>query len=62
MWIVAGRPLQVAWRPAQVAGLGDETATVTGGLRAGERFVALGAHYLHQGEAVRVAPDQVAAQ
>jgi RND family efflux transporter MFP subunit len=62
VWIVAGRPLQVSWRPVQVAGLGDEVATVTGGLRVGEHFVALGAHYLHQGEAVRVAPDQVAAQ
>jgi hypothetical protein len=26
---------------------------VTGGLQAGERFVALGAHQLHEGEPVR---------
>jgi hypothetical protein len=30
-------------------------ATITGGLSPGERFVSLGAHLLHQGEAVRVA-------
>lgn len=62
VWVVAGKPLKVAWRAVQVAGLGDEAATIIGGLRPGERFVALGAHYLHEGEAVRVAPDQVAAQ
>jgi hypothetical protein len=62
VWIVGGNPLRVVWRAVQVAGLGEESATITGGLRAGERFVALGAHELHQGEAVRVAPDQGAGQ
>jgi len=62
VWIVAGSPLQVRWRPVRLSGLGDETATITGGLRSGERFVALGAHLLHQGEAVRIAPDAVAAR
>jgi len=62
VWIVAGKPLRVTWRPVRVAGLGDEVATITGGLRSGERFVALGAHSLHQGDAVRVASDQVAAK
>jgi RND family efflux transporter MFP subunit len=62
VWVVGGRPLQVSWRPVRLVALGDEAATISGGLHAGERFVALGAHYLHQGEAVRVAPDQVAAR
>ena len=62
VWIVKGSPLQVVWRPVRLSGLGEETATITGGLRPGERFVALGAHLLHQGEAVRIAPDAVAAQ
>ncbi len=62
VWIVGGQPLQVTWRAVQIAGLGDEAATLSGGLRAGERFVALGAHELHQGEAVRVSSDQVAAR
>ena len=62
VWIVGGSPLAVAWRPVRLAGLGDETATITDGLRPGERFVALGAHLLHQGEAVRIAPDDGAAR
>ena len=62
VWIIDGNPLRVTWRPVLVAGLGDETATITGGVHAGERFVALGAHEPHQGEAVRVASEQVAAQ
>ncbi len=36
-------------------GLDDETARVTGPLKPGEPIVALGAHLLHQGEAVRLA-------
>lgn len=62
VWIVAGRPLRVTWRPVQVTALGEESATLAGGLRAGEHFVALGAHYLHEGQPVRIAPDQVAAR
>jgi RND family efflux transporter MFP subunit len=61
VWIVGGSPLKVAWRPVRLAGLGEETATLTGGIQPGERFIALGAHLLHQGEEVRVA-DQVAAR
>lgn len=61
VWIISRSPPKVDWRAVKVARVGEETATVTGGLRPGERFVALGAHLLHQGEAVRVA-DQVAAR
>jgi hypothetical protein len=34
--------------------LGAETATISDGLAGGERFVALGAHMLHQGQRVRL--------
>ncbi|WCT72223.1 efflux RND transporter periplasmic adaptor subunit [Sphingomonas naphthae] len=61
VWVVSGKPAKVDWRPVRVARIGEEAATVTGGLRPGERFVALGAHLLHPGEAVRVA-DQVASR
>jgi RND family efflux transporter MFP subunit len=54
IWVVQGQQPQVSWRPVQLTGLGDETATIAGGLRPGEAFVALGAHLLHQGEPVRV--------
>jgi RND family efflux transporter MFP subunit len=54
VWLVDTRTSTVSWRRIQLGGLGNEAATVTGGLNAGERFVALGAHLLHQGEAVRL--------
>jgi RND family efflux transporter MFP subunit len=53
IWIVGGQG-RVSWRPVKLATVGEETAVVAAGLRPGERFVALGAHMLHQGEAVRV--------
>jgi len=35
--------------------LGDDAARVTGSLKPGEQVVALGAHLLHEVEAVRMA-------
>jgi RND family efflux transporter MFP subunit len=56
VWIVSGKTPQVRWRPVRLAALSEETATISGGLRPGERFIALGAHLLHDGETVRLAP------
>src|SRR5450830_1397365 len=65
VWTVAGQPGKVTWRPVQVRAIGDESVRVTGALKPGEQVVALGAHLLHEGEAVRVAdgaaPRQLAA-
>lgn len=61
VWVPGGSPLRVSWRPVRVAGIGEETAMITSGLRPGERFVALGAHLLHQGDTVRVASNRQAA-
>lgn len=55
VWTLSGSPLQTKWRPVRLARLGEEAATITDGLSPGERFVSLGAHLLHEGEAVRVA-------
>lgn len=55
VWVVAGQgSSRVSWRPIRLAAIGEEAATVAAGLRPGERFVALGAHMLHQGQAVRI--------
>jgi RND family efflux transporter MFP subunit len=55
VWVVIGNTdAKVTWRPVRLAAISDDTATVAGGLRPGERFVALGAHMLHQGETVRI--------
>lgn len=54
VWVVAGEPEQVTWRPVTFLGLGNaETARVMGNLQPGERIVALGAHLLSDGEQVR---------
>jgi RND family efflux transporter MFP subunit len=56
VWIVhAGAPATVAWRPVRLSAIGEETATVISGLKPGDRFVTMGAHMLHQGQAVRIA-------
>jgi RND family efflux transporter MFP subunit len=53
VWVVGGQN-RVSWRPIRLVSIGEETAIVAAGLRPGERFIALGAHMLHQGEAVRI--------
>jgi RND family efflux transporter MFP subunit len=56
IWVIAGRRNpKVNWRPVRLASIGEETAAVSAGLRRGERFVALGAHMLRQGQPVRIA-------
>jgi len=54
VWSIAGKPAKVSWQPVQVLGLGDDAARVTGNIKPGEQIVALGAHLLHDGEAVRL--------
>lgn len=60
VWVVeGGNSPKVSWRAVRLAAIGDERATVTAGLRRGERFVALGAHMLHQGQPIRIAAGAV---
>ncbi|MFC4278805.1 efflux RND transporter periplasmic adaptor subunit [Achromobacter aloeverae] len=56
VWMLSGDPAKVTWRAVRVASLGEETATISAGLAPGERFVALGAHLLHEGELVQAVP------
>lgn len=63
VWVILpGSPAKIAWRPVRISAVGEETATITSGLKPGERFVAMGAHMLHQGQPVRIAPVPGAAQ
>ncbi|KUM43595.1 efflux RND transporter periplasmic adaptor subunit [Pseudomonas sp. EpS/L25] len=57
VWRIQSSPEQVAWVPVQVRQLSDDTAVVDGALQQGDRIVALGAHLLHEGEAIRVATN-----
>jgi RND family efflux transporter MFP subunit len=61
VWVIEGEAPRVTWRVVQLAGLGDEAASIVGNLEAGDRVVALGAHLLHEGEHVRVTAGQVGA-
>ena len=54
VWLVEGETPQVTWRAVQIVRLGDETASVVGKVKVGDRVVALGAHLLHEGEQVRL--------
>ncbi|KQR07899.1 MULTISPECIES: efflux RND transporter periplasmic adaptor subunit [Xanthomonas] len=55
VWVIAGQPAKLSWRPVTVLGLDDDHANVAGTLARGERIVALGAHLLREGEQVRIA-------
>ncbi|WP_230411920.1 efflux RND transporter periplasmic adaptor subunit [Denitromonas iodatirespirans] len=61
VWLLEGEGaggVKVTWRAVQLAGLGEDSARIVGGLAAGDRVVALGAHLLREGEQVRVAGDE----
>jgi hypothetical protein len=53
---------EVAFRSVQVASIGREAIVISRGIEAGEKVVALGAHLLHEGQAVTPAapPDEKA--
>lgn len=53
VWIVDEATSTVGFRPVTIRRLSGETAIVSG-LEPGERVAALGAHLLHEGEAVRI--------
>jgi len=61
VWLLAGEPAKVSWRPVLVQRLDDDSARIAGSLKQGDRIVALGAHLLHEGEQVRVAGQAAAA-
>ena len=58
VWRISERSAKVAWTPVTVQSLGDDAAQVTGGVKPGEKIVALGAHLLHEGETVRLAEQR----
>jgi RND family efflux transporter MFP subunit len=63
VWIIESTGAQlpvVRWRPVVIAGIGTETASITSGLAAGERFVAMGAHMLRAGQPVRLSKEVTA--
>jgi RND family efflux transporter MFP subunit len=57
VWVLAPGATAVSFRPVRVDKLEAEDALLSGGLKAGETVVALGAHLLSDGEQVHVAAN-----
>ena len=62
IWRITAPPTTVVWQPVKVLSVGEEAVQVTGDVQPGEQIVALGAHLLHEGEAVRLAEQHDAVQ
>jgi len=60
VWVIQGEPSTVSWRAVAVEHLGDDSARIAGAIQQGDRVVALGAHLLREGEAVRVSGQALA--
>ena len=54
IWLLNPSTSTVSFQPIQVRQLGEEVATVSGNVHAGQQVVALGVHLLRDGERVRV--------
>ena len=61
VWLIQGTPAKATWRPVIIDRISDDSARVSGRLQAGDVVAALGAHLLREGEAVRLAPQPLAA-
>ena len=57
VWVVNAATSTVKFTPVEIKRIGEETAFVTG-IGIGEKVVALGAHLLENGAAVRIASQQ----
>jgi RND family efflux transporter MFP subunit len=60
IWVFDPTTSQVSFRRVQVRSLGGEAAIVSQGARPGEQVVAVGGHFLHEGERVEPVSAQVA--
>ena len=60
VWVI-GADDKVSFAPVNVASLGQEDALLDSGVDPGQVVVALGAHLLHSGDAVRLLPAQALA-
>lgn len=57
VWIVDGNS-EVKFRSVTIASIGKEEVVLSGGVQAGEKVVALGAHLLHEGQVVNLPNDE----
>src|SRR5881296_2022178 len=57
VWIVDDKS-EVKFRSVTITSIGKEEVVVSGGVQAGEKVVALGAHLLHEGQVVNVPKEE----
>jgi multidrug efflux pump subunit AcrA (membrane-fusion protein) len=57
VWIVDDKS-EVKFRSVKIASIGQEEVIVSRGVDPGEKVVALGAHLLHDGQAVSLANEE----
>jgi multidrug efflux pump subunit AcrA (membrane-fusion protein) len=58
VWILNEMSSTVSFRPVKVLRIGEEDATLSYGVKPGDRIIALGAHLLSDGQQVRVADEK----
>ena len=60
VWLFDRKASSVSYRPVDFVRLDGEQAIVSGGVGPGDAIVALGGHFLHEGQRVRVADARIA--
>lgn len=55
VWLVNEAASTVSWHAVEIASIGAETAILSKGLSEGARIVALGGHFLNEGQVIRIA-------
>jgi RND family efflux transporter MFP subunit len=62
VWLLDHKTSSVSYRPVSFIRFDGEQAIVSGGVGAGDSIVALGGHFLHEGQQVRVADTRIASK
>jgi RND family efflux transporter MFP subunit len=60
VWVVDRRSSRVSYRPVRLVRLDGERAIVTDGLEIGQQVIAVGGHFLHEGERVQPMRGRIA--
>ena len=62
VWLVDGPSSTVSFRLVHVTQFGADTARLTSGVKAGDQIIAIGGHFLHEGQHVRLEDSKAAMQ
>lgn len=59
VWIFHDSSSTISFRKVEITSLTSETALIKSGINSNDKIVALGAHYLHEGQKVRLSANKV---